>query len=76
VGDLDEYDGIFLGAGQNGLITQAYLARAGLKVLSIDRAQHAGDGLTTAEATRYRGYSMPPTRNMARRGAAAEACIG
>jgi phytoene dehydrogenase-like protein len=49
MGYLDEYDGIILGAGHNGLITQAYLARAGLTVLSIDRAQHAGGGLTTAE---------------------------
>jgi phytoene dehydrogenase-like protein len=49
VGYLDEYDGIILGAGHNGLIVQAYLARAGLKVLSVDRAQHAGGGLTTAE---------------------------
>jgi phytoene dehydrogenase-like protein len=49
VGYLDEYDGIILGAGHNGLIAQAYLARAGLKILSIERAQHAGGGLTTAE---------------------------
>jgi phytoene dehydrogenase-like protein len=49
MGYLDEYDGIILGAGHNGLIAQAYLARAGLKVLSIDRAQHAGGGLATAE---------------------------
>jgi phytoene dehydrogenase-like protein len=49
LGYLDEYDGIILGAGHNGLIAQAYLTRAGLKVLSIDRAQHAGGGLTTAE---------------------------
>ena len=49
MGYVDEYDGIIIGAGHNGLITQAYLARAGLTTLSIDRAQHAGGGLTTAE---------------------------
>jgi phytoene dehydrogenase-like protein len=43
MGYLDEYDGIVLGAGHNGLIAQAYLARARLKILSIDRAQHAGE---------------------------------
>lgn len=47
MGYHEEYDGIVLGAGHNGLITQAYLARAGLRTLSIDRAQHAGGGLTT-----------------------------
>ena len=33
---MTTYDGIIIGAGHNGLITQAYLARAGLKVVSLD----------------------------------------
>jgi len=32
------YDAIIIGAGHNGLITQAYLAKAGLKVISLDAA--------------------------------------
>ena len=36
------YDGIILGTGHNALILQAYLARSGLKVLSLDRASVPG----------------------------------
>jgi len=42
-------DAIILGAGHNGLILQAYLARAGLETISLDRAQIAGGGLATIE---------------------------
>ena len=31
------YDGIILGTGHNSLILQAYLCRAGLRVISLDR---------------------------------------
>ena len=31
------YDGIILGAGHNGMILQAYLGKAGMKVLAIER---------------------------------------
>ncbi|WP_028923009.1 phytoene desaturase family protein [Pseudonocardia acaciae] len=56
MGYLDEYDGIILGAGHNGLITQAYLSRAGLKTLSIERGQHAGGGLQTPEDNSLPGF--------------------
>ena len=52
----NEYDLIVLGAGHNGLILQAYLCKAGLKVLAIDRAPMAGGGLTTLEDPRYPGF--------------------
>ena len=52
----DDYDLIVLGAGHNGLILQAYLCKAGLKVLAIDRAPIAGGGLTTIEDPRYPGF--------------------
>ena len=39
-----EYDGIILGAGHNGLILQAYLGKAGLKVLTVERRPIAGEG--------------------------------
>src|SRR5260370_36328769 len=38
------YDGIILGAGHNALVLQAYLARGGLLVLALDRAQAPGGG--------------------------------
>jgi phytoene dehydrogenase-like protein len=52
----DTYDGIILGTGHNALVFQAYLARSGLRVLSLDRAVVAGGGLTTEENPRYPGY--------------------
>jgi phytoene dehydrogenase-like protein len=50
------YDGIIIGAGHNGLITQAYLARAGLKVISLDAGPVAGGGLTTVEDQNHPGF--------------------
>jgi phytoene dehydrogenase-like protein len=52
----DTYDGIILGAGHNGMIAQAYLGKAGLKVLSIDRRPIAGGGLTTEEEPAHPGF--------------------
>src|SRR5262245_23149263 len=50
------YDGIILGAGHNGLILQAYLGKAGLKTLAIERAPIAGGGLSTVEDPRHPGF--------------------
>lgn len=50
------YDGIILGTGHNGLVLQAYLCRAGLKVLSLDRAATIGGGLATIENPRLPGF--------------------
>ena len=35
------WDGLVLGTGHNALVLQAYLARAGFKVLSVDRGRRA-----------------------------------
>ena len=43
------YDGIILGAGHNSLVLQAYLCRAGLRVLCLERNDVAGGGLRTEE---------------------------
>ena len=43
------YDGIVLGTGHNALVLQAYLCRAGLRVLSLERNDVAGGGLRTEE---------------------------
>ena len=50
------YDGIIIGAGHNGLILQAYLGKAGLKTLSVDRRHVAGGGLATIEDPRHPGF--------------------
>ena len=46
------YDAIILGAGHNGLILQAYLGKAGLKTLAVERRALAGGGLDTIEDAR------------------------
>jgi phytoene dehydrogenase-like protein len=46
-----EYDGIILGAGHHGMILGAYLAKAGLRILLVERRLQHGGGLTTLEAT-------------------------
>jgi phytoene dehydrogenase-like protein len=45
------YDGIVIGAGHHGLILGTYMARAGLKVLLVERRLMYGGGLATVEAT-------------------------
>jgi phytoene dehydrogenase-like protein len=52
---MSDYDGIILGTGHNGLIAQAYLAKAGFKTLSVDRLPVAGGGLRTEENPRHSG---------------------
>ena len=51
-----EYDGIILGSGHNSLILQAYLGRAGLKVVCLERRDTAGGGLSTLEDPRRPGF--------------------
>jgi phytoene dehydrogenase-like protein len=50
------YDGIILGAGHNGMILQAYLGKAGMKVLAIERKSVTGGGLSTLEDPRHPGF--------------------
>jgi phytoene dehydrogenase-like protein len=49
---LEEYDGIIIGSGQHGLVLAAYLARAGLKILLLERRLIYGGGLSTTEVTK------------------------
>ncbi|MDE0335752.1 MAG: NAD(P)-binding protein, partial [Defluviicoccus sp.] len=53
---MTDYDGIVLGGGHNGLILQAYAARAGLKVLTIERRPFVGGGLETVDDPRHPGF--------------------
>ena len=48
------YDVIVIGAGPNGLTAAAYLARAGAKVLLLERHHESGGGLVTEEWSGFR----------------------
>src|SRR6266545_1125050 len=50
------YDGIILGAGHNSLVLQAYMGRAGLRVLCLEPRETAGGGLTTVEDPHHPGF--------------------
>ena len=45
----DVYDAIVIGAGHNGLVTAAYLAKAGLRVLALERREVVGGAAATEE---------------------------
>ena len=48
---MAQYDVIIIGAGPNGLAAGAYLSKAGLKVLILEKQLEAGGGLASEEAT-------------------------
>lgn len=50
------YDVIVIGAGHNGLVTAAYLARAGLRVLALERREMVGGACVTEEV--WPGYKV------------------
>ena len=50
------YDAVIIGAGHNGLVTAGYLARAGLKVLVLERRDVVGGACVTEE--RFPGYKV------------------
>ena len=52
----DTYDGVLIGSGHNSLVLQAYLGRAGLKTLCLERRHTAGGGLATVEDPRHPGF--------------------
>lgn len=49
MGTATVYDAIVLGAGHNGLVAAAYLARAGRSVLVVERRDRVGGSADTAE---------------------------
>ena len=44
-----QYDVVVLGAGHNGLVAAAYLARAGLSVLLLEKNDYIGGGTTSQQ---------------------------
>jgi phytoene dehydrogenase-like protein len=53
------FDGIIIGAGHHGLILGSYLAKAGLRILLLDRRLAYGGGLMTTEPS-LPGFYMNP----------------
>lgn len=47
----DDYDIVAIGSGHNGLVAAAYLAKAGKKVLVLERQSWIGGGVVTRELT-------------------------
>ena len=46
---MSPYDIVVMGAGHNGLVAAAYMAKAGKKVLVLERKPHYGGGVSTRE---------------------------
>jgi phytoene dehydrogenase-like protein len=57
------YDAIIIGAGHNGLITASYLAKAGRKVLLLERRAEPGGFAVSAEI--YPGFHAPAGAHLA-----------
>ena len=53
---MTDVDAIILGGGHNGLVCAGYLARAGLKVLVLERRPFVGGACVTEEL--FPGYRL------------------
>jgi flavin-dependent dehydrogenase len=50
------YDAVIIGAGHNGLVTAAYLAKAGYRVLVAEQREHVGGAASRTEI--FPGYEL------------------
>jgi len=48
---MASYDVVIIGGGPNGMLAGAYLSKAGLKTLVLERRLECGGGLATEEIT-------------------------
>ncbi len=46
---MSDYDVVVMGGGHNGLVAAAYMAKAGMKVIVLERKPHFGGGVSTRE---------------------------
>jgi phytoene dehydrogenase-like protein len=46
---MTQYDVVAIGGGHNGLVAAAYLAKAGKKVLVLERKEYIGGGVSTRQ---------------------------
>jgi phytoene dehydrogenase-like protein len=46
---MSQYDIVVMGGGHNGLVAAAYMAKAGKKVIVLERKPHYGGGVSTRE---------------------------
>ena len=53
------YDAIVVGAGHNGLVCAAYLAKAGRKVLVVERRDQVGGATSTGRGPTTRPNASP-----------------
>ena len=51
---INKYDSIVIGGGHNGLTAAAYLARAGKKVLVLERRHVLGGAAVTGKFSRFK----------------------
>src|SRR4051812_29559749 len=51
-----QYDAIIIGAGHNGLVTACYLAKAGKKILVLERRHVVGGACVTEEV--FKGFKV------------------
>ena len=55
---MAEFDALIVGGGHNGLVCAAYLARAGLRPLVLERRQLLGGASVTEEIPGMPGYRV------------------